>query len=244
MGLHRRPPGRSEASVIGHPGPQSALLPVAVASGLIYKRLHHSPPAAQRSLTRLTFDDGLQVGATWSPDSRFIAYSSDRGGKCDIWVQQVSGGDPVQITKGSGQNWQPDWSPDGKYIAYRSEDGDGALFIVPVLGGDGMQRRIASFGYYPRWSPDSSQILFQASQNLYTDWFYAVGLDGREPHQILTGFLAKHQGSTMFAAWHPDGKRISVWLWRDGVAPALWTVSVAGGDAVRSDIVTHILKQF
>ena len=75
----------------------------------------------QRALARLTFDEGLQAGPTWSPDGRFIAYGSDRGGKFDIWVQQVSGGDPVQITKGLGTNWQPDWSPDGKYIAYRSE---------------------------------------------------------------------------------------------------------------------------
>jgi Tol biopolymer transport system component len=34
---------------------------------------------AQRTLTRLTFDDGLQIRATWSPDGRFIAYSSNRG---------------------------------------------------------------------------------------------------------------------------------------------------------------------
>ena len=111
-------------------------------------------------LTRLTSDDGLQTGATWSPDGRFIAYSSDRGGKFDIWVQQISGGDPIQVTKGPGQNWQPDWSPDGKYIAYRSEEGDGGIYITPALGGAGLQRKIASFGYYPRWSPDSSRILF------------------------------------------------------------------------------------
>ena len=118
----------------------------------------------QRALTRLTFDDGLQFGATWSPDSRFIAYSSDRGGKFDIWVQQVSGGDPVQVTKGPGDNWQPDWSPDGKYIAYRSEEGDGGLFIMPALGGAGLKRKIASFGYFPRWSPDSSRLLFQINR--------------------------------------------------------------------------------
>jgi WD40-like Beta Propeller Repeat len=93
------------------------------------KRLRGTAPPAQRALTRLTFDDGLQIGATWSPDGRFIAYSSNRRGKFDIWVQQVSGCDPVQITKGPGQNWQPDWSSDGKHIAYRSEDGDGGLFV-------------------------------------------------------------------------------------------------------------------
>ena len=102
------------------------------ASGLFIYRRRRTPTAtAQRTLTRLTFDDGLQTGATWSPDGRFIAYSSDRGGKFDIWVQAVSGGDPVQVTKGPGQNWQPDWSPDGKYIAYRSEEGEGGLYIGP-----------------------------------------------------------------------------------------------------------------
>jgi DNA-binding winged helix-turn-helix (wHTH) protein len=94
------------------------------------------PQPVQRSLTRLTFDEGLQAGPTWSPDGRFIAYSSDRGGKFDIWVQQVSGGDPVQITKGPGTNWQPDWSPDGKYIAYRSESG-GGIYITPPPGWSG-----------------------------------------------------------------------------------------------------------
>ena len=97
---------------------------------------------------------GLPIAAS-SPTVPTVA------GKFDIWVQQVSGGDPVQITKGPGTNWQPDWSPDGKYIAYRSENDDGGLFIVPALGGAGMERKIASFGFYPRWSPDSSQILFQ-----------------------------------------------------------------------------------
>jgi Tol biopolymer transport system component len=74
-----------------------------VTGWFLYKNWRSNNPApVQRALTRLTFDDGLQTGATWSPDGRFIAYSSDRGGKFDIWVQQVSGGDPIQITRGTG----------------------------------------------------------------------------------------------------------------------------------------------
>jgi len=64
-----------------------ALLLLAGAGFLIYRGRHVTPSPKQRTLKRTTFDDGLQIGATWSPDGHFIAYSSDRGGKFDIWVQ-------------------------------------------------------------------------------------------------------------------------------------------------------------
>ena len=214
---------------------------------VFYLRRHVSVPPAQRALARLTFDDGLQIGATWSPDGRFIAYSSDRGGKFDIWVQQVTGGDPVQITKGPGHNWQPDWSPDGKYIAFRSEEGEGGLHIVPALGGEGLERRIASFGYYPRWSPDSSQILFRTYLVPVdqTDRFYLVGLDGSPPREVLRDFISQKKlvQQVLSAAWHPDGKRITLCAWIPGPSPDCWTTPVAGGGAVRSEIAPEILRQ-
>jgi Tol biopolymer transport system component/DNA-binding winged helix-turn-helix (wHTH) protein len=210
---------------------------------LIYKRLHNSPLVAQqRLLTRLTFDDGLQVGATWSPDSRFIAYSSNRSGKFDIWVQQVSGGDPVQITRQPGQNWQPDWSPDGRYIAYRSEGGEGGLFIVPALGGAGMERKIASFGYYPHWSPDSSQILFQTTQFGWLNRLYVVNLEGAPPREVLTQLASNGHVAAMSAAWHPDGKRISA-LVNSGPIPTFWTGPATGGAAVKSEVPPELLQQ-
>jgi Tol biopolymer transport system component/DNA-binding winged helix-turn-helix (wHTH) protein len=225
------------------------LVLLAGAGLLIYKRLQSPASPPQRTLTRLTFDPGLQIGATWSPDGRFVAYSSNRGGKFDIWVQQVSGGDPVRITKGPGYNWQPDWSPDGKYIAYRSEDGEGGLFVVPALGGEGLARKIASFGYYPRWSPDSSQILFQ--RNIWitydTEGFYVVALDGGAPREVFANFISHQNLRALSAAWHPDGKRISIWEWdpvyNTATLRSFWTVSLAGGVAVRSEVTPEILRQ-
>jgi Tol biopolymer transport system component/DNA-binding winged helix-turn-helix (wHTH) protein len=218
---------------------------------LVYKGRRVPPSPRQRSLTRVTFDDGLQIGATWSPDGRFIAYSSDRGGKFDIWVQQVSGGDPVQITKGPGHHWQPDWSPDGKYIAYRSEEGEGGLYIVPALGGAGLERKISSFGYFPRWSPDSSQILFQThSAPLgFVNKFYLAQLDGSVPNQVLAEFLAHHKLWPAAAVWHPDGKRISVWAQDEALSPSfrtvasVWTVPISGEPAIKMEIAPAIKNE-
>ena len=211
----------------------------------MYKRRQVSGPPMQRTLTRLTFDDGLQIGATWSPDGRFIAYSSDRGGKFDIWVQQVSGGDPVQVTKGLGHNWQPDWSHDGKYIAYRSENDEGGLYIVPALGGVGLERKISSFGYYPRWSPDNSQIMFRAYPTwMVSDGTFVMDVSRGTPQRILAEFGHGRNIFVISAAWHPDGKRISFWGWEQGVEPSFWTMPATGGHAIRSEITPEILKQF
>lgn len=220
-----------------------ALVALAVAGFFLYRRLPVPTSTAHQALTRLTFEDGLQSGGTWSPDSRFIAYGSDRGGKFDIWVRQVSGGDPVQITKGKGQNWQPNWSPDGKYIAYRSEGHDGGLFIVPALGGAGLERRVAAFGYHPRWSPDGSQILFRTSEFLGMNRFYVVALDGSQPHEVLTEFTALDKPGADEAAWHPDGKRITMWVDGSGPAPDFWTVPLAGGVAVKSEVPPELARQ-
>jgi DNA-binding winged helix-turn-helix (wHTH) protein len=126
----------------------------------IWRTSFPSPPV-QRSLTRLTFDEGVQTGATWSPDGRYIAYASDRGGKFDIWVQQTGGGNPVQVTKGPGHSWQPSWSPDGRYIAYRSEEGDGGIFVIPALGGAGLELWLLSQVVAQRLAyPLSSSLYF------------------------------------------------------------------------------------
>jgi Tol biopolymer transport system component/DNA-binding winged helix-turn-helix (wHTH) protein len=205
-------------------------------------RSRHS--GRQHALARVTFDPGLQNGATWSPDGRFIAYSSNRGGKFDVWVQAADGGNAVQITHEPGQNWQAEWSPDGKYIAYRSEYETGGLYIVPALGG--ARRKIADFGYYPRWSPDSSQIMFLPTTYGGFRSLYAVSLDGGPPHEIVAGFFAKHPTDTgRSAVWHPDGNKVSIYIWNyQTMAPSFWTIPLNGDAALKSEIDGQLLKQF
>lgn len=193
-----------------------------------------------RVLTRLTFDAGLQFGPTWSPDGRFIAYSSDRGGKFDIWVQQVGAISPVKITTRPGHNWQPDWSPDGNQVVFRSEGEGGGLFVVPALGG--AERRITSFGYRPRWSPDGRRIVFG---NTFVPWLnklYLVGLDGDPPREVLTEFLKRSHIAERCVDWRPHSDRISVWG-ETAQRWGFWTVSLDGTGAVESRATDKVAEQ-
>jgi Tol biopolymer transport system component/DNA-binding winged helix-turn-helix (wHTH) protein len=227
----------------------AALILLTFVGAFLYKRTKPAVAPA-RSLTRITFDEGLQSEPTWSPDGRYIAYTAVRDGVAHIWMQQISTGVPIQITSGPGPDTQPDWSPDGKYIAYRSGAGEGGLFIIPALGGAGQERRIAAVGYNPRWSPDSSQILFRGG---WLPWrgvseLYVVGLDGGQPQQVLAAFFKQHASILpISAAWHPDGKRVTVWAenpFRPEPSPIFWTVPLHDGPAVSSEIAPEVEARF
>jgi serine/threonine protein kinase/Tol biopolymer transport system component len=220
-----------------------AMTAVVYVSSLIRQKFQ-TGQAPLRPLNQLTYGGGLQIQPTWAPDGRFIAYSSDRSGNFDIWVQQIAGGNPIQVTKSPLPDWQPDWAPDGTKIVFRSEREGGGLFVVPALGG--VERKISSFGYYPQWSPDSSRILFYPSDYYfrYRNKVYMVALDGEPPREIqpefLNEFLPKGLGGV---AWHPDSQRISVWGDHSKTGLGFWTIPLTGGAAVKSEMTAEVEKQ-
>jgi Tol biopolymer transport system component/predicted Ser/Thr protein kinase len=187
----------------------------------------------ERGLTRLTFDKGLQTGATFSPDGRFVAYASDRAGNLDIWVQPVTGGDPVQVTKSPAADTQPDWSPDGSTIVFRSEREGGGLYLVPALGGQ--ERQISSFGVHPKWSADGTGVTFLAGPNLEEGEgparFFSVSLDGKGPQELAAPFLSN--GTWRWIANHPDG-RISAAGTHPKLGYGFFTFTKGGDRVVKS----------
>lgn len=69
----------------------------------------------------------------FSPDGKFIAYTSDAGGEHQLMVRGVDGGPARQLTRfRSGFLYMPVWSPDGRWIAV--PDGAHRLWLVAVDG--------------------------------------------------------------------------------------------------------------
>ena len=76
-------------------------------------------PAAGGEPRRLTSDQRLVWGATWTPDGTGIVFSSNRGGKQQLWRVQADGASPPQNLSGAGENaFSPFISPKDKVLAF------------------------------------------------------------------------------------------------------------------------------
>lgn len=56
----------------------------------------------------------------WSPDGTRLAFTSDRGGTQDLWLVDVAGGEPRQLTTWPGVEATPLWNADGSAIWFVS----------------------------------------------------------------------------------------------------------------------------
>ncbi len=88
-------------------------------------------------LTTLSAD----AHADWSPDGRWVAFDSTRGGSRGIWRIAASDGTPERVSKGSGR--VPRWSPDGTRLYFLGY-GAQADNIWRVTMGTGDERQVTA----------------------------------------------------------------------------------------------------
>src|SRR6267154_790320 len=73
---------------------------------------------------------------TWSPDSKEVIYSMAGS----LWRQKIDSTEAVQLTDGSGYDYQPDWSPDGKSVVFVSYQKDAMeLWLLDLASGQTRQ---------------------------------------------------------------------------------------------------------
>jgi len=101
-------------------------------------------------------------GPVFSPDGRWIAYTSDKDGKYQVYVQPYPGMDRIwQISDDFGL--EPIWSPKGDELFYRNGD----------------KWMVVSISSEPEFSPGAPQLLFEGLYNDVPGLSYDVTPDGQ-----------------------------------------------------------------
>jgi Tol biopolymer transport system component len=74
---------------------------------------------ARETLTRFTFEGSLNNPSVWTPDGKWIAFSSNRQGVQNIFRQPADGsGSAERLTTGDYAQIPMSWSPDGKLLSF------------------------------------------------------------------------------------------------------------------------------
>ncbi len=199
-------PAETEAAAQLHTGPRprsrvamgmvaAAMVALTVSAMLYVRRSNATEPVSVLSTRHVTADAGLEVDPALSPDGRFLAYAGGEESALRIFVRQIDGGSPIQVSGGSrGEHRRPRWSPDGSRLIFQTEEG---LWVIPALGGTA--RLVVKDGRYPEWSSSGSEIAWTIRDSVF-----AQPLDGGS--RRLIGLVpAAHS-----PVWSPDGARVAV----------------------------------
>ena len=182
----------------------------------------------------------------YSPDGRYIAFTSDRGGGDNIWIVNRDGSNPHQVTDESFRLvTQPEWTPDSQYIVGRKHFtsgrslGAGEMWIWHRAGGSGVQlterRTQEKDTGEPAFSPDGRYLYYSDDSTPGGTFEYSKDPNGqiyvirrldRETGEIspfVTG-----PGGSIRPTPSPDGKTLA-FVRRDRYQSVLYLKDLASG---------------
>ncbi len=120
---------------------------------------------------RITDNRAREVYPRFSPDGKWIAFSSNRNGNYDVFIVPSTGGKVKQLTFHSGSDEVVGWSADGKKVIFRAArngvfPGVATLFEVSVDGGLEQPMNL-DWGYFGAYSPDGKLFAFNRHPSVW-----------------------------------------------------------------------------
>ncbi|HEX8635857.1 MAG TPA: S41 family peptidase [Pyrinomonadaceae bacterium] len=192
-----------------------------------------------QNVQRLTVHKGRDVYPRFSPDGKWIAFSSDRNGNLDVFIMPATGGTVKQLTSHSSDDAVLNWTPDGRSVLFssnRGEDFAGRLYTVSTDGGMPVNAGV-DMGVQGSYSPDGRRLAYNQKAQSYWRKFYrgsmqsdVVVMDAAsKSFKNLTDF----EGLDSWPMWARDGHIYFVSDREGGGLTNIWRVPEAGGKAAQ-----------
>jgi serine/threonine protein kinase/Tol biopolymer transport system component len=182
-------------------------------------------PSGGGTPRQLTHDLTEASGPIWTPDGRFIIFSSMRGGSRTLWRMRPEGGTPEPLTVGVGEDLEPALSRDGRTLLYTNVRDQWEVRGYNVVTG---AERVIVQGrrqmIFPRVSPDGSKMAFFGFGDSGDVQIFVVPMTGGAVQQLTQG---KGRINT-HPRWSPDGTLVYYYQERPGMS--FRSVPLSGGD--------------
>ncbi len=206
---------------------------------------------AAQQLTAASYD----YQPDWSPDGRWVIYSSYRNDALELWVLELATGNSKPLLANGAVNVEPRFSPDGQRIVFVStlynkrlhiftaDFAEGKLEHVTLLTGE--HRSELPRYYYsaydheinPVWSRDGRDIIYVSNRNhIYgTGGFWRTASRAAANTDGAAGSAHEfHYEETNWKARpdvSPDGSRLVFSSYLGRSWHNLWVMPSTGGDA-------------
>ncbi len=181
----------------------------------------------------VTQDAAVDWNPVWSPDGRYLYFSSDRGGSMNLWrapIDESNGevlGEPEAVTTPSPYAHHPSFSADGTRMAFVSttiHDGLHKVGLDPASGSiagppEPIARDLRAVES-PQPSPDGKWLVFFTTTP--QEDIYVMRTDGTARRQLTNDAYRDRR-----PRWSPDGERIAFYSNRSG-SYEIWTVNKDG----------------
>ncbi len=215
-----------DMSAVFSPDGKSLAFLRAASSGVadVYVAPAHGGPAR-----RVTFDNRNAAALAWTPDGRWIVFSSDRRRNSVLWRVRASGGEPERLPAIAENATDPAFARDGRMV-YTQTFRDANVWRIDTAGKEAPVKVISSTQYdsSPQFSPDGSRVAFRSNRSGSNE-IWVSDSSGRIPVQ-LTRYAGPLTGTPR---WSPDGMNIAFDTRPMGQADIHVASSFGGGEPRR-----------
>ena len=187
---------------------------------------------------RLTFEGQLNYRPTWSPDGESVLYSSDAGGRQELWQRRADGsGTPSKVVSEGRRVVDGAWSPDGRWILYRTDIGDPGLGDILAVRTGGDTTRVPLLAtpateYLQALSPDGRWLAHLSNATGRPTLYVVPFPDVQGGRWEVPGLAPEATG--LYPRWSRDGRTLFYVSFGDRLpGDALTAVEVSGGTPFR-----------
>ncbi len=206
----------------------------------------YTMPVKGGEATALMTDIAWQMQPRFSPDGKYIAFTSDEDGGDNIWIMKADGSDAKAVTTETFRLLNsPAWSPDGNYLVGRKHYtgtrslGAGEVWMYHKSGGNGVmltkrpneQKDLGE----PAFSHDGKYVYFSQDATPGKTFHYSKdsekGIYKIKRLELETGdikVIVSGKGGAIRPTLSPDGKYLA-YISRDDFQSNLYLYDLKSG---------------